>query len=173
MLQSASVRSGPGSETRLCPMTVGRRPGVDDRHSVHCPLGRRGVASDIHTKSNVERRCSDPLRCCFIAAAGVRGSEHLFLLQHGQAKRRTWRKIHLAVDPDTHEIVAEVLTENDDHDAHQVARSLVETAMHRLKCCLGDRLKNRKLPNQQTEARLRCKFLNRFLQLGMPRFAWG
>ncbi len=40
--------------------------------------------------------------------------------QHGVGKRRTWRKLHLAVDPDTHEIVAEVLTENNVHDADQV-----------------------------------------------------
>ena len=32
--------------------------------------------------------------------------------QHGASKRRTWRKLHLAVNPATHEIVAEVLTEN-------------------------------------------------------------
>ena len=32
--------------------------------------------------------------------------------QHGKSKRRTWRKIHLAVCPDTHEIVMECLTEN-------------------------------------------------------------
>ena len=41
--------------------------------------------------------------------------------QHGVGKRRTWRKLHLAVAPDTHEIVAQVLTENNVHDADQVA----------------------------------------------------
>jgi hypothetical protein len=40
--------------------------------------------------------------------------------QHGVGKRRTWRKLHLAVNPATHEIVAEVLTENSQHDADQV-----------------------------------------------------
>jgi hypothetical protein len=174
--------------------------------------------------------------------------------QHGVGKRRTWRKLHLAVDPDTHEIVAQVLTENNVHDADQVEpllrqinrpvrtfygdgaydqrkvyealeqqgvdaiipprknakikqhgncstdplsrdecirqirrdgrkawkesigyhrRSLAETAMHRLKCCFGDRLKNREPPNQRTEASLRCKLLNHFCRLGMPRFAWS
>ena len=33
--------------------------------------------------------------------------------KHGYSKRRTWRKLHLAVCPDFHEIVFEVLTEND------------------------------------------------------------
>ena len=32
--------------------------------------------------------------------------------QHGYSKRRTWRKLHLAVCPDSNEIIFEVLTEN-------------------------------------------------------------
>ena len=45
--------------------------------------------------------------------------------QHGPSKRRTWRKLHLAIDPDTQEIVAEVLTTNAGHDADQ-AEPLLE-----------------------------------------------
>lgn len=40
--------------------------------------------------------------------------------KHGVSKRRTWRKLHLAVNPETQEIEAEVLTENSGHDADQV-----------------------------------------------------
>jgi hypothetical protein len=43
-------------------------------------------------------------------------------------------------------------------------RSLVETAVFRLKIIFGPMLKNRKLPNQITEAHLRCKILNQFTQ---------
>jgi hypothetical protein len=39
--------------------------------------------------------------------------------KHGKTKRRTWRKLHLAVDPETQEIVAETMTENSCHDADQ------------------------------------------------------
>jgi hypothetical protein len=39
---------------------------------------------------------------------------------HGKSKRRTWRKLHLSVNPDAREIVAEVLTENSSHDADAV-----------------------------------------------------
>ncbi len=173
---------------------------------------------------------------------------------HGKSKRRTWRKLHLSVNPATHEIVAEVLTENSSHDADPVPemleqieqpidkfygdggydkwkvygalaeagitpiippqhnakikqhgncnddplprdeairairgvgrkrwkeesgyhrRSLAETAMYRLKCCLGGVLRNRLLNNQRTEARLRCKILNRFTHLGLPQFEWS
>jgi hypothetical protein len=46
--------------------------------------------------------------------------------QHGVGKRRTWRKLHLAVDPATHQIVAEALTENSQHDADQVEPLLAQ-----------------------------------------------
>ena len=39
--------------------------------------------------------------------------------KHGKTKRRTWRKLHLAINPDTHEIVAETMTENSCDDAGQ------------------------------------------------------
>lgn len=173
---------------------------------------------------------------------------------HGKSKRRTWRKLHLTVNPQTQEIEAETLTENSGHDADQVdgqlaqvagpirrfygdgsydpwkvrktlstrkikqiipprhdakikrhgntkgrplprdvairkirrlgrkrwkeqvgyhRRSLAETAMYRMKSCFGNQLKNRELPNQRTEARLRCKILNRFTRLGLPQFVWN
>jgi len=40
--------------------------------------------------------------------------------KHGKSKRRTWRKLHLAVNPETQEIEAETLTENSSDDASQV-----------------------------------------------------
>lgn len=173
--------------------------------------------------------------------------------KHGADGRRTWRKLHLAVDPETHLIVAQSLTENNIHDGDQVdplleqvesdidtfygdgaydqwkvhdsleeqaieaiipprknakikqhgnssekpiprdelirqirrdsrqgwkesvgyhRRSLAETAMFRMKNTFGSKLKNRELPNQATEAALRCKILNLFVTLGMPAFVW-
>ena len=184
----------------------------------------------------------------------VYGEGEWKMRKHGKSKRRTWRKLHLSVNPATQEIEAEVLTENSEHDADQVdglldqvngpvaafygdgaydqwkvydslsdravrpiipprrnakikqhgnarqtplvrdeairrirhigrkqwkeeigyhLRSLAETAMYRMKCCFGDKLKNRKFPNQRTEVRLRSKTLNRFTQLGLPCFEWS
>jgi transposase len=40
--------------------------------------------------------------------------------KHGGQGRRTWRKLHLAVDPDTGEILASELTTTEDGDASQV-----------------------------------------------------
>ena len=172
---------------------------------------------------------------------------------HRLERRREWRKLHLAVDPQTQEIVAQVLTSSHRADATQVEpllnqieqpveklyadggydhwnvyqalaqrqiapvialrknarlrqhgncatrlprdenlrqirrwgprgwkrrvgyhrRSLVETAFWRLKRSFGETLKNRRLDNQQTEAALRCKLLNHFAHLGLPKFTWA
>lgn len=46
--------------------------------------------------------------------------------QHGKSKRRTWRKLHLAIDPETGEITAETLTENNKDDASQVEALLAQ-----------------------------------------------
>jgi Transposase DDE domain len=173
---------------------------------------------------------------------------------HGKGKRRTWRKLHLSVNAETREIVAEVLTENSSHDSQMVPamlgqidqpvqqfygdggydtwkvyealaaeqiepiippqhnakikqhgnhaneplprdeairgirrlgrkgwkqevgyhrRSLAETTMYRVKQTFGPKLKNRNLPNQQTESRIRCKIINRFTKFGMPEFEWS
>jgi hypothetical protein len=170
---------------------------------------------------------------------------------HGKSKRRTWRKLHLMIDAETQEIVAECLTTNGVHDTVPVAkmldeqkspvgrfygdgifdtwnlyetlekrnvepvvppqrnavltrhgnsklpklprdeairgcrklgrkgwkvkvgyhrRSWVETAMFRMKTIFGGRLKNRLLRNQKTESRIRCKILNQFNKLGMPKY---
>ena len=44
--------------------------------------------------------------------------------QHGVDKRRGWRKIHLAVDPDSHAILAQLLTEPGTHDASAASELL-------------------------------------------------
>lgn len=48
-------------------------------------------------------------------------------------------------------------------------RSLVETAMMRLKTLFSDKVKAREWKRQQTELRVRCAALNRMTALGMPR----
>lgn len=169
-------------------------------------------------------------------------------------RRKTWRKLHLSINAETQEIVAEVLTARGQVDADAVPallsqvdepvgklygdgaydrwkvhellaeagispvippqrgasikqhgnskakplardealrrirrkgrsgwkkeigyhrRSLVETSMYRLKQAFGNRLKNKAFATQQVEARLRCKLLNQFTQLGMPDSTWN
>lgn len=45
---------------------------------------------------------------------------------HGKDKRRTWRKYHVSVDPNTHEVVAQELTESNVHDCTQMGKLLPE-----------------------------------------------
>jgi hypothetical protein len=39
-----------------------------------------------------------------------------------------------------------------------------------MKAALGGRLKNRSLPNQNTEVKIRCKILNHFTKPGLPEY---
>ena len=48
--------------------------------------------------------------------------------QHGERGTRTWRKLHLAVDPGTGEILASELTGNENGDASQVGPLLGQIA---------------------------------------------
>ncbi len=57
--------------------------------------------------------------------------------KHGADGRRTWRKLHLAVDPDTHTIVAQSLTENNVHDGDQV-EPLLEQVESKINAFYGD-----------------------------------
>lgn len=45
--------------------------------------------------------------------------------------------------------------------------------MYRVKQTFGSQLKNRVFENQQTEAQLRCKIINRFTHIGLPQFEWN
>lgn len=57
--------------------------------------------------------------------------------KYGKSKRRTWRKLHLAINAATQEIVAEVLTENSGTDADQVP-DLLGQIMERVETFRGD-----------------------------------
>jgi hypothetical protein len=175
---------------------------------------------------------------------------------HGAGKRRTWKKLHIGIDPDTQEIVMCELTGRDGGDAatavdmlkdingelgclwgdgaydgrnlrelvHEMKgemivpppknatykgaekgwererdkaiaeivglgegnyartlwkklkgyhlRSLVETAMYRLKQILGASLKSRCDENQRIEAECKCLVLNKMTKLGLPKGVW-
>lgn len=53
---------------------------------------------------------------------------------HGAGKRRTWRKIHLAIDPKTHQIIAQGMTENNQGDSEELPELLdqVEPPVNRV-----------------------------------------
>jgi hypothetical protein len=56
----------------------------------------------------------------------VYGAGEWLAEKHGERGRREWRKLHLAVDPDSGEVLACELTSNEEGDASQVAPLLTQ-----------------------------------------------
>lgn len=78
-------------------------------------LCRRRRAVEIELP---RRRQSEPLHLV-VDSTGIKvyGEGEWKVRQYGYSKRRTWRKLHLAVDEATHECVAAVVTTNDFKDS--------------------------------------------------------
>jgi Transposase DDE domain len=64
--------------------------------------------------------------------------------QHGYARRRTWLKLHLAVDPLTHEIQAAMVTEPGVTDAETVP-ALLEQVTNPVESAAGDGMYDRQV----------------------------
>jgi Transposase DDE domain len=205
-------------------------------------LSRRAASLEI----TLPRLSGGPLHLA-IDSTGMKvyGEGEWKMRLHGKERRRTWRKLHLAIDHTTHEVVSLSMTEKDVLDRNELAgllnavegqikevlgdgaydfedcyraiherearavippkkrarvrgaphfkdrdeavgrsrevgreqwkkesgyhsRSLVETAMMRVKTLFSDRLKAREWSRQQTELRVRCAAMNRMTALGMP-----
>lgn len=56
---------------------------------------------------------------------------------HGVSKRRTWRKLHVGLDPKTHEIIVHELTSHSQTD-HQVGQQLIHKGPKSIKRCYAD-----------------------------------
>ena len=67
--------------------------------------------------------------CLVVDSTGLKvyGEGEWKVRKYGWSKRRTWRKLHLAVNVETQEIEAEVLTDNATDDASQVDELLDQT----------------------------------------------
>lgn len=94
-------------------------------------LSRRApsLSVDLCAKQDDEPEDEDESRHIVIDSTGLKvyGEGEWKQRTHGKSKRRTWRKIHIGLDPETGEITAERLTGNDKHDCSQVTPLLVET----------------------------------------------
>jgi len=220
-------------------------------------LCRRSEGLDVPLLAS----CSGPIDVV-VDSTGLKvfGEGEWKVRKHGYSKRRKWRKLHLAVDPATNQIVAEELSEAKVDDAEMVLplveqvrqnvsidsspnaspmksfcadgaydqrkvyaaldgqaqqinipprqgariwqhknhsdpplprdenlrsirkmsrtawkkesgyhkRSLSETAIYRYKTQFGSKMQSKKIDNQKTEARLKCRILNQMTALGMP-----
>lgn len=79
-------------------------------------LSKRGETLPV----NLTRRSRDKkIRHIVVDSSGVKvfGEGEWKVRQHGKSKRRTWRKIHLGIDPDTGEITVAKVAANSVHDS--------------------------------------------------------
>ena len=107
---------------------------------IACPdyttLSRRGRALKIKTKNLSANRDNIEIA---IDSTGLKisGEGEWKCRKHGPSKRRGWRKLHLAVDVDTGDILASVLTDKDVHDA-DVVPDLLDQISNNIEACSGD-----------------------------------
>ena len=87
----------------------------------HTTFSRRSPGLGLAT-ALARAQASGPVHVV-IDATGlkVHGAGEWLVEKHGERGKRSWRKLHLAVDPSTGEILASELTSNDEGDASQVS----------------------------------------------------
>lgn len=92
---------------------------VPDHSTVSRRLGRLQIQLPVQKKESARHLVVD--------STGVKiyGEGEWKTRQHGIAKRRTWRKLHLGIDETTGEIISAVVTTNDYHDS-QVLGDLLD-----------------------------------------------
>jgi hypothetical protein len=87
----------------------------------HSTLSRR--AADLEV--DLARKSRGPLHLVLDSTGlKVYGEGEWKVRKHGYSKRRTWRKLHLAIDAESHEIQAVAVTEAKVDDAEEVDRLL-------------------------------------------------
>jgi hypothetical protein len=108
----------PWRQTEGMLASILRLLGLDLAVPDHTTFSRR--SADL-TVAKAVRTASGPVNVV-IDATGLKvfGAGEWQREKHGGKGHRTWRKLHLAVDPDTSEIVASELTTTEDGDASQV-----------------------------------------------------
>jgi transposase len=97
--------------------------GVDVTIPDYSTFSRRAAALTVQ----IGRRTSESPRHVVVDATGLKvyGAGEWHRRQHRVQRRRTWRKLHLAVDTRTHEVIAAELTAATVHDA-EVFPALLE-----------------------------------------------
>ena len=95
--------------------------GLDLAVPDHTTLSRRAESLDVVCP----RSCSGPVHL-LVDSTGLKlcGSGEWLLEKHGTRTRRSWRKLHIAVDADAGQIAAAALTTSDVDDASQIGALL-------------------------------------------------
>lgn len=100
----------------------------------HSTLSKRGKTLRVKLPKNV----SSSLNLVFDSTGmKIYGEGEWKVRKHGYSKRRTWRKLHLGIDPANGEIQAVLLTENRISD-DAVVKELLEQIEQTLLACAAD-----------------------------------
>jgi hypothetical protein len=97
-----------------------------------CPLAVPNYSTLCRRQASLNTRLAASItktpRHLLIDSTGLKifGEGEWKMRTHGKSKRRTWRKLHLAVDATTREIVATRLTEASVHDAQVLPELLLQ-----------------------------------------------
>jgi transposase len=114
----------------------------------HSTLSRRGRT--VHVR--LPKRSKGPLHLVLDSSGlKVYGEGEWKVRQHGWSKRRTWRKVHLATDSETHEIQAVVTSEAGMHDSEAV-ELMLEDVDQPIDSAAGDGSYDRRLVYQAIQS---------------------
>lgn len=125
MLLLRSVYHLPLRATQGLTESIFRQLGVDLPVPHYSTLSRRGQTLLVHL-GNMRKDVAHLV----IDSSGLKvyGEGEWQMRQHGKAKRRTWRKVHVGVNVETQEFEAVILTEATETDAQQVGPLLDQIA---------------------------------------------
>ena len=92
--------------------------GVDLSVPDHTTISTRGKTLNVEISSKRSKGAVHIL----VDSSGLKvyGEGEWKVRKHGYSKRRTWRKLHLMVEPNSHEIIGMDLTQAGGHDSHSV-----------------------------------------------------
>ncbi|TWU00440.1 hypothetical protein Pla108_13910 [Botrimarina colliarenosi] len=105
----------PYRQTEGLDRALAKLMGVEVAIPHHTSLVKRAAKLDIDTELTNVKGPIDVV----VHSTGLQvfGEGEWKVRQHGVGKRRDWRKVHFAVDPDSHAILAELMTDSRTHDA--------------------------------------------------------
>lgn len=95
--------------------------GIDKKvpdYTLMCKRQKGIKLPEIKAEKNKQKVITDVV----IDSTGVKvyGEGEWKVRTHGSGKRRTWRKLHIGIDPETGEILAEEVTGNDQGDTEEL-----------------------------------------------------
>jgi len=137
LLTLQAVYHLPLRQTQGLVQSLVRLLGVEVPVPCYTTLSRRRVTLTVRWPPRVHP-AGAPLHLV-IDSTGLKvfGEGEWKVRQHGYTKRRTWRKVHLGIDPTTHEIVVAGASTNDVHDSEMLP-DLLPHVPEPLAGCTGD-----------------------------------